>query len=307
MIEIKQDMVFEQATSDQLQHEPITAFMQEFGLDTGVIDFSAFDDRNQSSANSNGSRELRPPRWYGWTLLQVMFVGQEVNEGTFEEQRARLQHQITALDERQIVERFRDYGKKLAVVRDVPKTSRNFRLNTNNLVIEDLKSRGLPPVNYRAKWFDMNMVGALDTMLNGPKNEVDRASWQRKHTLTSRLSQLAGETVKLTARAIATILQIGDRVEGLYIELGEHGQKNGKCLGRTIETVYCLRRSNRVDVTISAPSGQITREVTEYEFVLAPTFQEHCSDCPAARVCARRDRDALALEFAGRLKDVFDQ
>ena len=300
MSELILDFVSEQVTSDQLQHEPIIAFMQEFGLDAGVIDFSAFDNRNQSRANGTGSRELRPPRWYGWTLLQVMFVGQEVNEGTFEEQQARLQHQITALDEMQIVDGFRDYAKKLAVVRDVPKTSRNFCLNTGSPVIENLKSRGLPPVNYRAKWFDMNMVGALDTLLNGPKNEVDRALWQRKHTLTSRLSQLAGETVKLTARAIATILQIGDRVEGSYIELGEHGQKNGKSLGRTIRTLDCLRPQDSIDVIISAPSGQITREV-----VSTPTFQEHCSDCPAARVCARRDRDALALEFAGRLKEVF--
>lgn len=55
--------VLEQAISDQFQYEPITAFMQEFGLNDGGIDLSVFDDRNLARTDGNGRRELRLPRW----------------------------------------------------------------------------------------------------------------------------------------------------------------------------------------------------------------------------------------------------
>lgn len=282
--------------------EPIIAFMQTFGLNLDNFQFRQLQDLNEEMITKSGRRNLKARKWYGWVLLNVMFGDENSELDNFEIQEKHIRNRIAGLDDNSIVSLFREYAEALGEVRQIDENKRNFTSHLDNKSVNLLLDRSFPKEG-RGKWFNMNMIRALDTILNGPKNQQDLEELNRKRSVTGVLSGLAGQAI-VTARKVATVLQSGSKAMGRYVDLGDD-QRWGSNYRKAMDDIGCVKKGDEViEVGTQNFSGSNTTKVEGFEVVDSPDFKTHCANCLAARLCARRDNEALALEFAAKLKNI---
>ncbi len=221
--------------------EPIIAFMQTFGINLDDFQICQLQDPKEEMISESGKRILRPRKWYGWVLLNVLFGDENSELDQFEIQEEHIRNRIAGLDDNSIVSLFREYADALGQVRQIGKKERNFVTHSDNKFVDLLLNRGFPKED-RGKWFNMNMVRALDSILNGPKYPEDLEEFNRKRSVTSILSRLVGQAI-VTARKVATILQSGSKAMGRYVELGED-QRWGSNYRKAMENIGCVKKGD---------------------------------------------------------------